>query len=221
MNKVFKVKWFFVVVFILLTLIVSILVFPTTVQAKKINYKNYYKFVECKECESGYDSNYIDDYGNPRQYGVKMCEKHEKKISEEAKFYDYGYTDYNCLAYSLGETEPCNWKWPISWGKSPKKGFVERYLKWKNYEVEDFDASKMDYYRQQNAVLVYAYQTFLTKEYIVTHFARTTDLEGNIVEGADTISKWGAGGIYSTKTASNPYVKGTGYGECVMAFYKK
>lgn len=220
MDKAFRGKWVVIAIFILIGLIVSILLFPIEVQAKKINYKKYYKYVECNDCESGYDTNYTDDYGNARQYGVKMCEKHQNKISEEADFYDYGYTDYNCLAYSLGETDSCNWKWPISWGSNPKKEFVEKYFKWKGYDVEDFNAEKMDYYSQRNGILVYAYKTVMTQEYIVTHFARTTDLEGNKIENGDTLSKWGAGAIYSTKTA-NPYVKGTGYGECVIVVMKK
>lgn len=73
MSKGIKIKWIVLIAIIMIALIVSVLAFPTTVQASKSNFKNYYKYVECKKCETKNDENYKDSYGNPRQNGVKMC----------------------------------------------------------------------------------------------------------------------------------------------------
>ena len=188
-------------------------------RAFKNNFKKYYKYVDCKDCETKYDENFKDDYGNPRQFGVKMCTKHQNNISDEAAFYDYGYTDYNCLAYALGDTNPCSWKWPASWGSHPGKKQVERYFKWRSYTVEDYDKDKIEYYKSKRAIFVYGYNSTIVNSYIITHFGRVDDINGNLVQGADTVSKWGTGAIYTTKSA-NPYNGINGYGECVMVCYK-
>ena len=219
MSKGIKIKWIVLIAIIMIALVVSVLAFPTAVQASKSNFKNYYKYVECKKCETKYDENYKDSYGNPRQYGVKMSQEHQNKMSEEAYFYDYGYTDYNCLAYALGEQKECNWKWPNSWGSHPSKKQVERFFKLRFFNVEDYDESKGGFYKDKRAIYVYGYLSGISGEYIITHFGRTDDIDGNMVEGASTLSKWGAGAIYSTKSV-NCYGESCSYGKCVMVCYK-
>ena len=46
------------------------------------------------------------------------------------------------------------------------------------------------------------------------------DKYGNLVDNAYTVSKWGVGAIYSTKSA-DPYSTLCAYGRCVMVCYKK
>lgn len=220
MTRGIKIKWVGLIVVIILAVIISIIAFPTAVQAAKSNFKKFYKYVECKQCETKYDENYKDSYGNPRQFGVKMCEEHQNNMSTEASFYDYGYTDFNCLAYALGEDKECNWKWPASWGSHPSKNQVARYFKMRFYNVENFDETRVDYYKDKRVIYVYGYLSGISGEYIITHFGRTDDIDGNLVEGANTISKWGAGAIYSTKSV-NCYGELCAYGKCIMVCYKK
>jgi hypothetical protein len=79
-------------------------------------FSNFYKRIICRDCEKArFDENFKDSFGNKRQFGIKFCNYHINNTAPEAEFVDYGYTDYNCLAYALGETGPCMWMWPSSW----------------------------------------------------------------------------------------------------------
>lgn len=190
------------------------------VTRKTVDYKKYYKFVECKECEVGYDENDKDSKGNPRQYGVKLCDKHKEKMADNAFFYEYGYTDYNCMAYALGKNEPCSWVWPSSWGKFADVKEVTKYFKWRGYTVEDFDETKYEEYKAKNAILVYGYMSSMYDEYKITHFARVKPLDGEeLPDNQKTISKWGQAAIYTTQDI-NSYGVYSGYGQCVLVCYK-
>ena len=86
MRRGIKIKWGVLIAVIILAVVISIIAFPTVVQAEKSNFKQFYKYVECKKCETKYDENYKDSYGDPRQFGVKMCEEHQNRMSKEASW---------------------------------------------------------------------------------------------------------------------------------------
>ena len=46
-------------------------------QNKNINYSFFYKRILCRHCgKASFDKNFLDNYGNYRQYGINFCKYH-------------------------------------------------------------------------------------------------------------------------------------------------
>ena len=171
----------------------------------------YYKSL-CSSCsDSDYDSNQRDNCSqhHKRQYSVKFCSSCKNKMSKSVEYYKRGYVDYNCLSYALGVNSPCSWEWPPDWGAGPT---VEEFI----YYIIDKGYS----YANQASIafgkkIIYVY----AENGRVKHFARKYTLDGKELSGYATISKWGRGALYKTKSI-NPYESTSGYGKMVLVCYK-
>ena len=73
MSKGIKIKWVVLIIVIMIALTISILAFPTSVQAKRTNFNRFYKHVECEKCET----KSADPYSKLCAYGrcVMVCYK--------------------------------------------------------------------------------------------------------------------------------------------------
>jgi len=166
-------------------------------------FSNFYKRIICRDCEKArFDENFKDSFGNKRQYGIKFCNYHINNTALEAEFVDYGYTDYNCLAYALGETGPCNWMWPSSWSDKPSVECVNDYFVGEGYTTEAYSEEKQDIYKEKKAIYVYGVKEKESNEYYVVHFARTDLIDGSDIGEYAQVSKWGMGGIYKIKNVN-------------------
>ena len=176
-------------------------------------YKSNYVSSWCSLCDANtYSDTQRDSCAGKhcRQNGVKFCSTHKNGISKEANYYKRGFSDYNCLAYALGDNSPGAWEWPTSWGESgPTTATFKKYIKAKGYTY----TTNYNELSGKNVIYVYG------KNGYVQHFARKYTLDGKAVSGANTISKWGAGCLYSTSSVT-PYEDGCIYGSLMMYCYK-
>lgn len=176
-------------------------------------YADWYVTVSCSSCsDSQYNTSYKDSCSakHPRQYGVKLCSTHINTMSTKATYYKRGHSDYNCLAYALGENGVQSWTWPSNWGSTgPTLAQFIVYIKKKGYSYT-MDASAAT---GKNVIYVYAVNDY------IQHFSRKYTLDGQSVSGAATISKWGACSLYKTTTI-DPYKSTSGYGSLVLICYK-
>ncbi|MEE0884885.1 MAG: hypothetical protein U0L59_06620 [Faecalimonas sp.] len=176
-------------------------------------YTAWYGTLYCSSCDdSKYDTTQTDSCAgkHPRQYGLKLCSTHINSISTQASYYKRGYSDYNCLAYALGENGVQSWTWPSNWGTTgPTEVQFIVYIikKGYSYTLDPSEATGTD------VIYVYA------KNGYIQHFSRGYTLGGQKVSGAATISKWGACSLYTT-TTSDPYTSSSSYGELVLTCYK-
>lgn len=199
--------------------IFSSIAVSTFALANNYNFRNYYRSTNCAECNwKLFDDSQKDSEGNSRQYGIKLCEKHKKEMAEESEFIEHGFTDYNCMAYAVGETGPCSWMWPASWGAAPKAPKVKQYFEENGYTTEDYDPSKIKEYKEKDAIFVYGVKYGPLS--IIQHFGRANALNGIDIGDNATASKWGSYAIYETKDV-NCYKGSSGYGECSFVCYKK
>lgn len=172
-----------------------VFIFVRSENAKAVLF-NYYPCF-CHSCTNSFDQSYLDSNGRPRQYGIKLCGTHLSEKSNAATFYKRGYADYNCLAYALKNNSPNAWYWPEHWGSQPSLSVVGMTLANNGYSyifpANDFSHAGGD------VIFIYG-----TSQNCVTHFARRTNLSGNYVSGAATISKFGVGSLYTTSN-TNPF----------------
>lgn len=188
----------------------------------KYDYSRFYKKIICRDCEKAkYDPNQLDSFKHKRMYGIKFCQYHQKNTSEEAEFVEQGYTDYNCLAYALGDIQPCNWMWPSSWGDHPNVDVVKDYFEKNGYTTEAYNKKDEMKYKDKKSIYVYAVKNDKEddKKYEVVHFGRTDQVDGSDIGDYAEVSKWGMGAIYKTKNV-NGFTPKSGYGECVLVCYK-
>lgn len=182
------------------------------------SFRMYYRGTDCTECEwKHYDDSQKDSYGNSRQYGLKLCDSHLKEYTKDCTFLDYGYSDYNCMAYAIGKTGPCEWEWPASWGASPTVPTVKKYFEKLGYTTEDYDEDNLNGYKEKDAIFVYGIK--YGPQIVVQHFSRANALDGTDIGNNATASKWGCYAIYKTKDV-DCYKRSMGYGECAFVCYK-
>ena len=186
---------------------------------KNINYSFFYKRILCRDCgKASFDKNFLDNYGNYRQYGIDFCKYHMEMTSFEAEFVETGYTDNNCLAYAVGDISPCNWMWPKSWSFTPSPEVVKEYFQGDGYTTEDYNKANISLYKEKKAIFVYAVKN-KNKKLEVVHFGRADILNGEVPKDYEVVSKWGMGAVYKTKKV-NSFIKDSGYGKCVFVCYK-
>ena len=185
---------------------------------KGINFSFYYYRTACRACKISFDTRFLDNYGNRRMNGIVYCDYHRKPVAPDAELVETGFADNNCLSYALGNIRRCTWMWPKSWSFTPSPNTVKEYFQERNFTTEDFDESKMDFYREKKAIFVYA-DTINNIEQVV-HFGRTDTIDGERQEGFDVVSKWGVYAVYKTKTVNNSFTKKSGYGKCVFVMYR-
>jgi hypothetical protein len=192
----------------------------------KYDYSRFYKKIICRDCEKAkYDADQLDSFKHKRMYGIRFCKYHQNKTSEEAEFVDYGYTDYNCLAYATGEIKPCNWMWPASWGDNPEIDIVKKYFEEEGYKTEEYKKENDKKYKEKKAIFVYAIKENNGDKdenevkYRVVHFGRTEQIDGTDIGEYAEVSKWGMGGIYKTKNVDG-FADKSGYGQCILVCYK-
>lgn len=176
-------------------------------------YKNWYRYSTCALCgDSSYNSSYKDSCAgkHKRQYGIKLCSTHLSTVSNKAKYYKRAHSDYNCLAYALGKCGVQAWTWPSSWGETgPTLDEFKSYIAGKGYKYTTNSSNATG----KKVIYVYVLNGR------VKHFARKYNLGGNKVDGAVTISKWGACSLYTTST-TDPYLSTSGYGTLKLTCYK-
>ena len=175
-------------------------------------YKSWYMYTPCSNCDdSTFNSSQRDSclLKHKRQNGIKLCSSCRKSVSTKAKYYKRGFSDYNCLAYALGKNGVQSWEWPSSWGTGPSLSTFKKYISNKGYK---YTTNKS---KATGKSVIYVYALNGT----VKHFARKYTLDGKSVDGAATISKWGACSLYTTSTI-DPYTSGSGYGSLVLYCYK-
>ena len=196
--------------------IIFSMLLPTTVKAVSC-YCNWYFSSNCGACNSGsYDNTQKDSCKakHPRQYGVKLCSSHMQGISAYSSYYKRGYSDYNCLAYALGNNGVQSWTWPASWGTAgPSLSSFESWIRAKGYNCTKNAGSA------SGTNIIYVYGVTLNGVTYVKHFARKYTLDGKKVSGAETISKWGACSLYTT-SKTDPYTASSSYGNLVLICYR-
>lgn len=199
-------------------LIVSILIFgffigATNIAVAKDCYRKWYVNSGCWTCDDNdYNKSQVDNCSvrHPRQNGIKLCTNCKNKLSSHANYYKRGFSDYNCLAYALGTNTVQSWTWPASWKEGPSLTTFKTYIAKKGYQYTT-DASKAS---GKNIIYVYVYNGK------VAHFARKYTLNGAKVNGAKTISKWGACSLYTTDVINSPYKDAAHYGTMKLICYK-
>lgn len=124
------------------------------------------------------------------------------EIANDWTYYKRGYADYNCLAYAMGNNT--TWYWP--WGQvnptisEAKKWFTNNCHYW----VADKNA--------KNGLTKYVIYVYANSQGRVTHFARTTKINGEALSrGVDCVAKWGQSELFTHKTR-DPYKKNGIYG---------
>lgn len=176
-------------------------------------YENWYMSSNCSKCDdSMYNTSQRDGCigKHARQNGINLCSTHLRGISTQATYYKRGFSDYNCLAYALGNNGVQSWTWPTSWGSNgPTLSTFKSYIAKKGYSYtsNENSASGKD--------IIYVY----SKNGYIRHFARKYTLDGKSVSGAATISKWGGCCLYKT-TSTNPYTSSSEYGSLILICYK-
>ena len=103
---------------------------------------NYYiKLSSCNKCVIGDYSNDKTDnctMHHKRQLSYLFCTDHKNMISSNAEYYKRGFTDYNCLAYALGNNKAGSWEWPVSWGsEGPTRDEFIEYIVKKGYNYSN------------------------------------------------------------------------------------
>ena len=133
-----------------------------------------------------------------RALSIHTTTAQRNAIAKNWKYYQRGYQDYNCLAYALGNTR--SWVWP--WGSSPSVQTVKNWLSKIGYANAGANTQGPFY-----KFTIYVYE----KNGVVTHFARTTKINGSSLGGNNRCAaKWGSCELF-THTNSNPYVKNGPY----------
>lgn len=180
-------------------------------------YKTWYRSTSCSSCDdSTYNSDQRDSCSgkHKRQNGIKLCSTHISSISSKATYYKRGFSDYNCLAYALGKNSVQSWTWPSSWGSTgPTLATFKTWISNKGYSYTT-NSSKAT-----GTNIIYVYGITSNGKTYVQHFSRKYTLDGKTVNGAATISKWGACSLYTTST-KDPYKSTSGYGNLVLTCYK-
>lgn len=176
-------------------------------------YKDWYRYTPCSECD---DSLFSDEQRDncpqhhKRQNGIKFCSKHKNEISKTAEYYKRGFSDYNCLSYALGYNAPCSWEWPTAWGTiGPTRDEFIEYIVKRGYNYAN--QASIAYGKK----VIYVYE----ENGHIKHFSRKYTLDGKSLSGYQTISKWGRGTLYKTKSI-DPYESTSGYGKMVLVCYK-
>lgn len=170
-------------VIVALTMILVVSMSSEVVASAAGCYATWYSYVPCSSCDdSSYNSTQTDTCTgkHPRQHGIKLCSSCLKRMSTKASYYKRGHSDYNCLAYALGENGVQSWTWPSNWGATgPSEAQFIVYIIKKGYSYT-LDPSKAT---GTEVFYVYAVDGY------IQHFSRKYTLDGKQVSGAATISK--------------------------------
>lgn len=138
-----------------------------------------------------------------REYSYKTTKAQRDSIANDWTYYKRGYSDYNCLAYAMGNNT--KWYWP--WGsKNPTVKQTKDWLKSKcKYKIADKN--------KKSGLDKFVICVYTNNSGRVTHFSRTTKLNGkSLGNKIACVSKWGRCELFTHKTR-NPYKKNGIYGE--------
>lgn len=137
-----------------------------------------------------------------RTYSRTTTQAQRNNIANDWTYYKRGYNDYNCLAYAMGNNT--QWYWP--WGTSnPTIQQAKNWLKNKcKYKIADKD--------KKSGLSKYVICVYANTQGKVTHFARTTKINGNTLgKNIACVAKWGQCELFTHKSR-NPYKKNGLYG---------